>query len=59
MGRIFALISIMVFGLTALSSGLTGLCATVVPVNVIFGAIAVLATLTGLSALFSREFRQA
>jgi len=59
MGRVFALVSIMVFGLTAVSSGLTGLCATVVPVNVIFGVIAVLAALTGLSALFSREFRRA
>ena len=59
MGRIFALVSIMVLGLTAVSSGLTGLCATLVPVNAIFGAIALLATLTGLSALFSREFRRA
>ena len=59
MGRVFALISMMVFGLTAVSSGLTGLCATIVPVNIIFGVIAVLAALTGLSALFSREFRKA
>ena len=59
LGRVFALVSIMVFGLTALSSGLTGLAATLVPVNVIFGAIAVGAALCGLPALLSREFRRA
>jgi MFS family permease len=59
MGRIFALISITVIGLTALSSGLTGLAVGLLPVNVIFGIIAVLAALCGPAAWLSREFREA
>ena len=59
LGRIFALINITVIGLTAVSSGATGLAATAVPVNVIFGAIAVLAALCGPAAWLSREFRRA
>ena len=59
LGRVFALIGITVLGLTAASSGLTGLAATHVPVNVIFGAIAVGAALCGPAAWMSREFREA
>jgi MFS transporter, DHA3 family, macrolide efflux protein len=59
LGRVFALISIGVTGLTAVSSGLTGVVATIVPVNVIFGVIAVLAALCGPAALSSKEFRNA
>ena len=59
LGRVFALISIGVTGLTAVSSGLTGVVATMVPVNVIFGVIAVLAALCGPAAWSSREFRNA
>lgn len=59
LGRIFALIGITVLGLTAASSGLTGLVATAVPVNVIFGVIAVGAALCAPAAWMSRAFREA
>jgi MFS family permease len=59
LGRIFALINITVLGFTAISSGLTGLAATMVPVNVIFGVIAVAAALCGPAAWMSRKFREA
>ncbi len=59
LGRIFALISITVIGLTAVSSGLTGLAAAAVPINVVFGVIAVGAALCGPAAWLSREFREA
>lgn len=59
LGRVFALIGMTVLGLTAASSGLTGLAATRVPVNVIFGVIAVGAALCGPAAWLSREFREA
>lgn len=59
LGRIFALVSITVIGLTAVSSGLTGVVATAVPVNVIFGVIAILAALCAPVAWTSREFREA
>lgn len=58
LGRIFALIGITVLGLTAASSGLTGLVATVVPVKVIFGAIAVGAALCAPVAWMSKAFRE-
>ncbi len=59
LGRLFALLNITVLGLTALSSGLTGLIATVLPVNVLFGIIAVGAALCGPLAWTSRRFREA
>ena len=59
LGRVFALISITVIGLTAVSSGLTGLAATRVSVPVIFGVISVLAALCGPAAWMSRRFREA
>jgi hypothetical protein len=59
LGRVFALIGITVLGLTAASSGLTGLAATRIPVNVIFGAISIGAALCAPLAWFSREFREA
>lgn len=59
LGRIFALIGITVLGLTAASSGLTGLVATAVPVNVIFGVIAVGAALCAPATWMSKAFREA
>jgi len=59
LGRIFALVNITVLGFTALSSGLTGVIATQVPVNVIFGVIAVAAAMCGPAAWMSRRFREA
>lgn len=57
-GRIFSLISVAVVGLTAISAGLTGLVAEWVPMPTIYGAIAVLAALTGAMGWLSREFRE-
>lgn len=58
-GRVFSMISVAVTGLSAVSVGLTGLAAEWVPVPVIFGAIAILATLCGLAGWLIREFREA
>ena len=59
LGRIFALSGMTVIGLTALSSGLTGVLSSAVPVNVLFGAVAVLAALCAPAAALSRAFREA
>ena len=59
LGRVFALIGMAVIGLAAASLGLTGLAATLVPVNVLFGVAAVGASLCGGLAALSREFREA
>ncbi|MFH1177678.1 MAG: MFS transporter [Acidobacteriota bacterium] len=59
LGRVFALIGMTVVGLTAVSAGLTGVAATLAPVNVIFGVIAVGASLCGPLAWMSRAFREA
>jgi hypothetical protein len=48
-----------VIGLTAVSSGLTGVLSSAVPVNVLFGAVAVLAALCAPAAALSRAFREA
>jgi MFS transporter, DHA3 family, macrolide efflux protein len=58
-GRVFALIGMAVLGLSAASSGLTGVAATVVPPNAIFGVAAVGASLCGVLAWMSRAFREA
>ena len=46
-GRIFSMIDIAVWGCTAISIGLTGWVADYVPINIIYGVIAVLAASTG------------
>lgn len=58
-GRIFSMISVAVTGFSALSVALTGLAAEWVPVPLIFGSIALLATLCGLAGWCVREFREA
>jgi hypothetical protein len=58
LGRIFAFVGITVLGLTAASSGLTGLIATFVPVKVIFGVIAIGAALCAPVAWMSKAFRE-
>jgi MFS transporter, DHA3 family, macrolide efflux protein len=57
-GRVFSMISVAVTGLTAISVGLTGLIAEWVPMPTIYGAIAVLAALTGGAGWLVREFRE-
>ena len=59
LGRVFALIGMTVLGLTAASAGLTGVAATRIPVNIIFGAISIGAALCAPLVWLSREFRDA
>lgn len=58
-GRIFSLIGVCVTGLSALSVALTGWVCTLLPVNQVFGAIALLAAATGAAGWLVKEFRQA
>jgi DHA3 family macrolide efflux protein-like MFS transporter len=58
-GRVFAMVSVAVTGLSAVSVALTGLVAEWVPVPWIFGSIAVLGALCGLAGWTIREFRDA
>lgn len=58
-GRIFSLIGVCVTGLSALSVALTGWVCTRLPVNRVFGAIAILAAATGAAGWLVKEFRQA
>lgn len=58
-GRIFSLIGVCVTGLSALSVALTGWVCTLLPVNQVFGAIAILAAATGAAGWLVKEFRQA
>lgn len=58
-GRIFSLIGVCVTGLSALSVALTGWVCTLLPVNRVFGAIALLAAATGAAGWLVREFREA
>ncbi len=51
-GRIFSMINIAVWGCTALSIGLTGVIADIIPINVIYACIAVLAASTGVLGWF-------
>jgi len=57
-GRVFSMISVAVVGLTAVSAGLTGLVAELVPMPAVYAAIAVLAAATGVAGWSVREFRE-
>jgi hypothetical protein len=57
-GRVFSLIGVTVVGLTALSSGLTGIAAEFVSMHAVFGAIGVGAGLCGLWGWSIRELRE-
>lgn len=58
-GRVFSMVSVAVTGLTALSVALTGILAEWIPINQIFGAIAILGAACGIAGAFSKRFRQA
>ncbi|MCA9788104.1 MAG: hypothetical protein KC488_16250, partial [Candidatus Cloacimonetes bacterium] len=55
----FSMIGVCVTGLSALSVALTGMLCAVVPVNWVFGAIALLAAASGGAGWLVKEFRQA
>jgi MFS family permease len=57
-GRIFSMISIAVYGFTAISIALTGAAAEIIPINIIYGIIAILAAASGAAGWFIREFRE-
>ena len=58
-GRIFSMISVAVVGFTAISMGLTGIAAEVIPINQLYAVIAVLAAVSGAAGWLFRDFRQA
>jgi MFS family permease len=57
-GRVFSMISVAVYGLTAISIAITGAVAEVVPINIVFGIIAVLAASTGAVGWLFKDFRE-
>ena len=58
LGRVFALVNILVVGMTAISSGLTGLALEWITAPQLFGAIGLLAASTGALGLCSRRLRR-
>jgi MFS family permease len=57
LGRVFALVNVLVVGMTAISSGLTGLALERMSAPQLFGAIGLLAAATGAVGLASRRLR--
>jgi len=57
LGRVFALVNVVVVGMTAISSGLTGLLLEWIDAPALFGIIGVLAALTGIAGFASRRIR--
>ena len=57
-GRIFSMISVAVYGFTAISIAITGAVAEVIPINIVYGIIAVLAASTGAVGWLFKDFRE-
>ena len=57
-GRVFALVNVVVVGMTALSSGLTGIALDRISAPALFGVIGAAATLVGLLGFLSARLRQ-
>lgn len=57
-GRVFSMIGVSVQGITAVSIALTGIVATIVPINIIYAVIAVAAALTALIGASVKELRE-
>lgn len=58
-GRIFSMINLAVFGLTALSAALTGIALEWIPIGQLYAIIGVLAALVGLAGWTLRDLRRA
>lgn len=56
-GRIFSMMSMAVFGFTSISIALTGTLADLIPINIIYALIAILAASTGVIGWFIKPFR--
>ena len=57
-GRVFSLMSVCVFGFTALSIASTGIIAEWIPMNTIYLVIGIVAASTGTIGWFIKEFRE-
>lgn len=57
LGRVFALVNVVVIGMTSLSSGLTGMALEFVDAPMLFGIIGALAGLTGIAGFASKRLR--
>lgn len=57
-GRVFSLMSVCVFGFTALSIALTGIISEWIPMNTIYLIIGIIAASTGTFGWFIKEFRE-
>lgn len=57
-GRIFSMISVAVFGFTAISIAATGIVSEVIPINIIYGAIGLIAAGTGAAGWLIKDFRE-
>jgi hypothetical protein len=58
-GRVFSMINLAVFGLTALSAALTGIALEWIPIGQLYAIIGVLAALVGLASWTLRDLRRA
>lgn len=58
LGRVFSLLNMSVVGMTALTTGVTGWLADLVPINVIFGVFGFLGMMCGLVSFFYKELRE-
>ncbi len=57
-GRLFSLISVAVFGFTALSMALTGILSELVPISIIYAVVGVMAAGVGAVGWLIKDFRE-
>ena len=57
-GRVFSLMTVSVYGFGSLSVALTGMAAEAIPINFVYGVIAVLAAGTGAVGWLARDLRE-
>ncbi|MGB1241678.1 MAG: MFS transporter [Chitinophagales bacterium] len=57
-GRVFSMIGVSVQGITAVSIAVTGIVATFIPINIVYGLIAVAAAATALIGASVKELRE-
>lgn len=57
-GHVFSMIDVAVFGCTTVSLALAGIAAEIIPINIIFGIISILAAASGAVGWLIKEFRE-